>query len=551
MAPVLVQSAFNSVAKYQSRYCTATFNKPTTPGSLIVVVATYAGALPVGLPDPDGFTRVADLGLRDLEMGVWYRENAPETSSVTVSYGPLTMRSIQLRVMEYAGVAQANALDRVVIKSDEDNDVYAGNTGNSAQGDSLVLGFVCNQYASTAQSGFSGDLTRLFESVSPLYYGWFGSNEDWERSRLTIHQAIGNTIAAYTLSAILSTWRRWLSVLVVFKGGSSGPVKMTSKNAPPTITMGGRGSVTVFGPLLSKEAPPTITIGSLQARIAPSNYQYRLGGWSGYLIGSGAPVTVESTDGLGGFQVRTSDDDLPRGDGALRGIDLESARQIAFTVNVGTGRDEVERNMDDLYRALIPQRDTDWELIWRHPTQVLKMMRVRPIDMTRKRDSSQLFSAKQSFVLRAADPRHYSAVEHEEEIDVTPDLGDPVYTKVVNIGNIAAYPIITVKGPAYGPPVTRIELVNATALVTFDVRLTLAADATLVGDMDARITGAPRSVITLDGQTKYGSWQLPRDPFRINADPNGKGGFNQIYLRTTPAGAPVTCTLRYRDTWSG
>jgi hypothetical protein len=68
--------------------------------------------------------------------------------------------------------------------------------------------------------------------------------------------------------------------------------------------------------------------------------------------------------------------------------------------------------------------------------------------------------------------------------------------------------------------------------------------------MDGRITGAPRSPITLDGQSKYGSWQLPRDPFRIDPDPSGQGGFNNLYLRTTPAGAPVTATLEYRDTWA-
>lgn len=552
MPPVLEQSAYNSVAKYQSRTATATFNKPSKPGSLLVVAASYAGALPVGVVGPPGFTLISDPGLRDVEMGVWYQQNAPSTTSVTVGFHDATERSIQMRVLEYSGMAQANVLDKIVIRQNEDNWVDAGRTGTTAQADELVLAFVANQYASTAQYGFSGSLTRLYENTSPqTYFFGVGWNEDWERSRLTVHQAIATTPGDFTLTADLSTTRRWLSTLITFKGASSGPARFTSTKAPALITTGGTGTLTAFGPLVSKNAPPMIVMGGGKAIVGPFNYQYRLGGFGGLLIGSGTEILVQSSDGLGGWQVRTSDDDLPRGDGALRGIDLETARQVMFKVSVGSGRDEVERNMDILMRSLVPQRDADFELIWRHPTQPLKMMRVRPVDLTRHRNSGQLMRADQSFTLRAADPRHYSAIPHSVKIPVSPDNGDPVITRVTNIGNSAAYPVITITGPTSGPPVTRIELVNATALITFDVALTLPTGSVLIGDMDARITGAPRSIITLDGVSKYGSWQLPRDPFHLNADPSGLGGYNSIYLRTTPVGAPITATLDYRDTWAG
>lgn len=150
------------------------------------------------------------------------------------------------------------------------------------------------------------------------------------------------------------------------------------------------------------------------------------------------------------------------------------------------------------------------------------------------------------------DPRHYSAVPKTVTIPVTPaGASDVLATSVINAGDIEAYPLIRIVGPPSGEPVSRIELVNATADVTFDVTASIPPKATLLGDMEARITGAARSVITLDGQSKYGSWQPPREPFFIAPDPVAPGGVNALFLRTVPAGAAVTCTLEYRDCFAG
>jgi len=548
--PYLEQTAYASVAKYESRNATVTFPKATKPGSLIVVVEACAGALPVGLREPTNFTRIGINGLRDIEMGVWYRQNAPATTQVAAGYLPLTMRSIQLWAFEISGIHLSNALDKVVINSGESDTIYAPSTGITSQADELVMGFLVNQYDTAVQYGFQGSLAKLVETTSPQKWSG-GSNVDWERSRISVWQAMPTTAQSFSHLCRLSTTRRWLTILCTFRGGSLGPARMTSTNADPVITTDGVGSLTMFGPLkATTDEPPVLQTGG-SGRIGPSYYQYRLGGWGGLLIGSTTEFHVEGTDGLNGWQVRTSDDDLPRGDGSLRGIDLETSRQVVFSMNVGKGRDEVERNMDTLYRALVPQRDEDWELLWRHPTGHLKMMRVRPIDILRERSAKQLTFASQKFALRAADPRHYAAIPSEVAVPVTVGLGDPLITQVINEGNAPAYPVITIHGPSSGVPVSRVELVNETGLVTFSAELVLPKGSTLVADMDARITGAPRSVITLDGQTRYGAWSLPRDPFRIEPDPTGFGGYNEIYLRTTPAGAPVKCTLTYRHTWAG
>jgi hypothetical protein len=549
MPPVLVQSAYNSVGKEESRRCTATFTRRTTPGSMVFVACAAAGTLPSDITGPAGFTRLGERGLRDIQAIIWYRPNCPAISSVSVRSEDAD-KSIQLRAIEYSGIAQENVLDEFNIESSDSDSPHTGFTGTTDHADQLVLAVIVNQYASTAQYGYWGGLTKLYDSTSPQRYDG-DSDSDWERSRMTVHQAIPNRVGNFGLFGRMSSDRRWAGFIFTFRGGSLGPARMTSRQQPPILTTSGGGDLTVFGPLVSKVQPPILTT-SGGGWIGPFNYQYRLGGRRGLLVGSGTKYHVEGTDGLGGWQVRTSDDDLPRGDGALRGIDLQAARELVFKMNVGKGRDEVERNMQDLYRALVPQRDEDWELLFRFPTLPLQMMRVRPTDLNRARDSSQLQFASQSFALRAADPRHYAATPKRVQIPNTPTAtADPVKAQVVNIGNTAAYPIITVRGPASGEPVTRIQLVNDTALVNFEASLLLLPGALLRADMDARITGAPRSVITLDGQSKYGAWLLPREPFRVDPDPTGFGGFNEVYLRTEPAGAPVDCWLEYRDTWAG
>jgi hypothetical protein len=483
-----------------------------------------------------------------MQMTVWYRQSAPATNSVSVTTLDAE-KSLQVRVLEYSGMAQAGGYDKLSVQSSESDDPFAGPTGTTAQADELALAFISNQYADTVQSGFSGGLVRLFEGVSPQSWSR-GTNQDWERARYTVHQAATTSPANFTIRGRLSSERRWMAVLVTFRGASTGPARFTSTLAPPAITVTGTGSLTVFGPLQSTAPTNRAIVVSGRGSVLPFNYQFLLP--NGLMIGRDTPYTVVSHDGLYGHDVRSSDEDQPRGDGSLRGVDLQSARQALFKLQIAGTREEIELRLDLLFRALVPQRENDWDLVWRHPASGARLIRVRPIQLPREIDQRRALVADQSIGLRAADPRHYSAVPRRVVVPVTPaGAATPVTVNVANEGNIAAYPVITISGPTSGPPVSRIELVNATTLVSFEAQLVLANGSVLIGDMQARITGAPRSVVTLDGQSKYGSWQLPRAPFRIDADPTGRGGFNTVYLRTEPPGAPVTCTLDYRSSWSG
>lgn len=545
--PQLEQSALNQVCRGQSKSCTATFEAPTSPGNLIVVVATVGGGK-TNVVGPAGFTFIRTAYQDNVQLSTWYMQNAPATTSVNVTMA--NDRSLQVRAMEYSGAAHTNCLDQVIVRNDNSNRCHSGSTPITAQNDEIVVAAVANGYASCSQSGFSGGLVRLFESISPQSFTTYRTqfNNDNERTRCTIHHTITAAIGFFFISGILSSAREWVAIVMTFRGGSSGAKQLSSKNQGPVVQtgIGGRGRLDAFGSLVSvNQNPVMVTGGGSGNIIQPFEYQYFLG-VTKFLIGKSTPYHVEGTSGLNGWSVRTSDDDNPRSDGAQRGIDLESARVVTFTLNVGDNRDDVELRMDALFRALIPQRDTDWPLIWRHPTQPAKLMYVRPTDISRDRNSQQLLYSKQTFALRAADPRHYSAVPKRIFV---PNGGS---VNVTNEGNVAAYPVIIITGPTSGPPLTRVTLTNQTTLVSFDVILTVPTRSVLIGDMQARIVGtAGKSPITLDGQTRYGAWQLPRSPFRIDPDPTGQLGYNVISLTTVPANIPITCTLDYRDTWAG
>lgn len=551
--PTLRQSQANAVGSGQSRTCTVTMDTPTKTNNLLVVAAvcTHGGAS--FTINNAGFTLLRDTAQGDLRVAVWYWEGAPSLSTVSVSVNQ--SRALQVRVLEYDGARQTGALDQVVVLSSNDASCDTGTTGNTAQADSIVVSCVANRYASCTQYGFIGGLTRLFESVTPDSWGWFGYDYDEFRSRLTVHHTIASLISAWRLQCLLSSWRDWIAVLCTFKGASSGPSRLTSAIAPPAIKHGGSAGLTAFGPLKATLAPAALVAGG-RADMYPFNYQYRVN-WAvttRALIGTGTDYPVAAIEGLEGWQLRTSDDDLPRNDGAIRGIDLQSARQVLFTLGMGStgiNYEEVEDKLRDLYRALIPRRDSDFELVWRHPGQPVKMIRCRPIDLVRGLDQIRALFQDQKFALKASDPRHYGPLVKTVGIAVTPAGSAPVPTEVINSGDANAYPLIRIVGAPSGTPLTRIELVNNTAGVSFDVLTTIPSNSLLIGDMDARITSAPRSVITLDGQTKYGAWQLPRDPLFIAPDPAAVNGSNLLYLKTTPAGAAVTCTVEYRDTWNG
>lgn len=536
----------------------------TLPNSLIVVIAstTHPRENSSALQTPFGyspgswlfpsyfFTRVNVRKEDKLTAGMWIAVGAPATSRVVLPTSGETY-GVQMRVLEFPGVAVSGALDKSTFKGDNiegrpgSNTPTTGSTGTLAQADELVLGFIVNRYGNTTQSSFTGGLSRISESLS------YTGEPNHDQSRLSVHYAVVPNTNSVTLSGRLSSRQDWVAGLATFRSSVTGPARLTSTGNTPIVNAGGRGDLTVFGKLTSNPGTPMLAAGgNVHARIGPFDYQYRLGGWSGLLIGDDTPYTLENISGLEGWQMRTSDDEFPRGDGSLRGPDFQTARQILFELRIGSDlagvkaqQVDVEGAMNTLYRALVPQRDADWELIWRHPDRGLRMLRCRPIDVLRELDAFGTLISTQKFALLAADPRHYGARLRQYRFAAQPTDSDG-FTPVLNDGNSFAYPVIRVSGPDTGS-VQRIELTNTTYDVSFVVETTLPSGSTLVGDMEARATGAARSIVTIDEQTKYGSWQFPRETFLLGP------GENRLHLTTVPADPSVICQVEFRDTYSG
>lgn len=556
MAPTLEQRAFAQAAKQGKgdvggTQVRASFSRPTAPGSLIVACLTLTGGLDLSVYFSDSsFTLLRRYdGVRDLKVAVWYRENAPSMTSLTAWTS--AYRGLDMQLFEIRGAAQVNALDKAVFASGDSAHAYVGTTGTLAMPGEFVLGIVASQYGTTSQGGFGGGLTKLLEAVIPG--AW---QQDWERGRATYHVAVAATTASRWLSAWLSTRRRWIAFLLTFRPGTIGPARFTATStttATRMLRVGGRASLTAFGPLKATQNTTVMAdVVTTRARIGPFEGQIRLGGWSGLLIGADTPYRIEQIDGLEGRTVRTSDADLPRSDGASRGMDLQSARQFVLKVNWDGTRNHIEALREQLYRAVPVMHEVDEEIVFRQPGGELRSILARATEIPRDWSGDEVLVPHQSIVFRAADPRHYSAVEKRVEVPVTVDEGETVtVVGTVNAGSTRAFPRIRVKTPATGEQVTRIQLVNVSADVTFDVRMTFPPGSELIGDMWARATAAPVSPVTLDGQARYGAWQLPRDTFYLAPGPETPDGVNLLYLRTTPVGIPVTCTLDYFDTWSG
>lgn len=546
--PDLLQSAGNGIGSPGPRTCTVSMSQPTTVGSLVVVIAagihSSYGVWP--LYGPSGFTLARVRTVDELTVAVWYRAACPALSSLGVYQ--TGNGGLQVRVLEYSGVAQANPLDRVAIDGRTTTGPRSGSTGTTGQGDEVVVGLIANAFGSTRQSGFTGGLTQVSESLTAEHLSNGAHDTDDRRNRLTVHQAITTQTGTFSLGATLSTIRDWVAIVLTFKGGTSGPARMTSLTAPRVLATGGRGDLTVFGPLRSTLATAAlVTDGS--GRIGPFAGQLRLGGWEGLLIGSGTPFRIERVVGLGGADVRTSDGEFPRGDGAQRGVDLQTSRTVLITVNFDGDGEGIEALHAALMAALVPRRDEDLDLLFRRAAgRPLQLLRYRPTQLSDELDPVQMLLRTRSFALLCADPRIYSARSRVVEVPVSPAGSDAVTAaSAINTGNARAYPTIRIDNRGT-VDVTAIQLVNVTANVSFEIAAVLPPGGQLVGDMPARVTAAPRSVVTLDGQSRYGSWQPPREPFYLAAAPVAAQGVNAVYLRTVPAGAAVKATLEYSDT---
>ncbi|MFC5947081.1 hypothetical protein ACFQH9_02160 [Pseudonocardia lutea] len=297
--------------------------------------------------------------------------------------------------------------------------------------------------------------------------------------------------------------------------------------------------------------------------MALSDLQYS---YRGLVFGEGCDVMVNNAEGFEGYEVRSADSDQPRGDGGLRGLDYVAPRSLSFELSIfepdgntyGSLYEELWARVRSTFR---PSRDTDYPLNFKRPGQPERMIMCRPVQLIRS-ESYRAFNRVGSppVALRAVDPRIYSATRKSGNVpiyaatggtvdfalDYTVDWDAGTRTELVveNAGDANAYPLVRFYGPGSGT-CTGVRLTNSTTGQVLDISATVTAGQILTADMEAAVTGANRLVISLDGSSRYGDWELPRQAFYLAP------GSNTLRFEVTGTSTDVVCNLQWRDTWLG
>lgn len=289
-----------------------------------------------------------------------------------------------------------------------------------------------------------------------------------------------------------------------------------------------------------------------------ANYQYS---YNGLTFGDGTVLMVDHAEGFEGFEVRTSDSDQPRNDGAIRGLDYVAPRTVAFTLSLAETTDTAFEADWVLLRGVInPQRSVDYPLYFKRPGQVERYINCRPIQLVRVQEYLSFNQVGHPpLVFRAADPRIYASDSQQTSVTVFagtaggmdwPITDWPLdYTGAtqnlglaINNGSADAYPLIRFYGPTVGT-CTGVTLTNLTNGDVLAVSTTVSSGQVLSADMTAAVTGANTQIISLSGSNRYGSWTAPRSAFRLSP------GSNVLKFQVTGTSTDMIANLMWNDTW--
>ncbi|MDQ3760968.1 MAG: phage tail family protein [Actinomycetota bacterium] len=287
-------------------------------------------------------------------------------------------------------------------------------------------------------------------------------------------------------------------------------------------------------------------------------YAYR-----GLTFGAATDYHVNRAEGFEGFEVRSSDSDQPRNDGALRGLDYVAPKTISFELSMieedadGSGYEDL---WSQVRAAFQPSLILDYPLTFKRAGQPERLINCRPIQLVRTEEFKRFNRLGfPPVVLRAVDPRIYSSEEHTGNVpvyaassggmdwsvanwpvDFTTGLQNEFVA--INAGTANAYPLLRFYGPTVGT-CTAVTLTNTTTGQTFVVSTTITTGQILTGDMTAAINGTDALVVSLSGSSRYGSWSLPRSPFYLAP------GSNTLRFQITGTSTDMIANVTWRDTW--
>lgn len=285
--------------------------------------------------------------------------------------------------------------------------------------------------------------------------------------------------------------------------------------------------------------------------------------FNGITLGGSSVYRMVEEEGLEDFEVRDGDRDIPRDDGQIPGLHLVGGKRVVILVRVtGSTASELETRVRDLLAAFNPSRATPFQYRFKNPGLPERMVRARTLRRSRPRnvDTESGRMVEIQIALKVPDPRVYSVEQFSTLVDIFEASGGgfnlPVAELPLNMtaatqalavanngGARDAYPVIRFQFPSGGSGTcTGVQLENLTNGDLLDIDTTIVAGQALTADMDALIRATGGSVVSLDGSSRYGDWQTPRDPFRLSP------GDNTLKFEVTGTSTDIVCSVQWRST---
>lgn len=281
--------------------------------------------------------------------------------------------------------------------------------------------------------------------------------------------------------------------------------------------------------------------------------------FNGLVIGDGTAYNLMEETGLEGFTVRSGTRNLPRDDGAIPGLHLVETKTVILPIEVvGDPETDITPLVDDAHDAFAPRRTGELQYIFKNPGHPERFVWARPLRFERSRTVTGVLGLDQFQVaLEVADPRIYSLELFSSQVPVFGSVGGghdlPIVEMPVNMsaatqllgiaentGSRDAYPRIIVQ--YVSGTVSGILITNLTNGDTLDVNAAIATGQQLIIDMDAFIRATGDHVVSIGGSTRYGDWQVPRNPFRISP------GSNTLKIEVDGGNGIVDTTVQWRNT---
>lgn len=288
-----------------------------------------------------------------------------------------------------------------------------------------------------------------------------------------------------------------------------------------------------------------------------SDYQFWFGSDSvaGQTFGEGTLLHVERVTGIESVAVRSGNRPIPRRDGSTPGFNFVESKIITFDC-IADGGSAYGLALESIKPSTLEVGELHFKL----PYLDQRFFRARLVSRSEEIGPTSFNDYPFTMAFEAADPRAYGNVQRTKsvqifnsvsggtdfeidyEVDFSIAAGDSGLTIATNLGRCPAFPVVRFYGPTVGT-CTGVLLENVTNGDSIDVDATILTDQILTVDMDSRVRGEAGLIVSLDGSSRYGSWQLPRNDFSLAV------GDNILKLSIDGTSTDVTAVLSWRDTY--